>query len=260
MNEEGVRRARMLALPVMPERPAIDRILLLVAYTGYTVEADAVLYGAVNHVLWGDDDLHAAVLVVHHGPKRRTRLMAAAREGDVPRLTRLLHTASGALRGRTNVNGADSEGWTALHWAARQSNVAALQALLAAGAAVEAATNRGCTPLHLAAKKGHVLAVQALLAAGANIEATNNFGRTPLHVAAQSGAGTMAPLLAAGANIQAMALRRGSTMGVRPIACAAAAGNMDALRALKAAGERIDMYELGMLSNGCCPGAETSTD
>jgi len=135
------------ALPVEPVRP-IERVLPLLAYEGYTVEADAVLYGMCNHALWGDDDLHAAVLLVHHGPKRRTRLIAAARAGDVPRLTRLLRTASGALRGRTNVNGADSRGWTALHWAAQQSNVAALEALLAAGAAVGVANNWGFTPLH----------------------------------------------------------------------------------------------------------------
>jgi ankyrin repeat protein len=194
----------MLALPVMPERPAIDRILLLVAYTGYTVEADAVLYGAVNHVLWGDDDLHAAVLVVHHGPKRRTRLMAAAREGDVPRLTRLLRMASGALRGRTNVNGADSEGWTALHWAARQSNVAALETLLAAGAAVEAATTRGETPLNLASQYGETATIEALLAAGAAVEAAMNGGYTPLHWAAQDGqTAALEALLAAGAAVGA---------------------------------------------------------
>jgi hypothetical protein len=79
--------ARMLAspaVPVVPERPAIERVVLLLAYVGFPMEADAALYGMCNHALWGDDDLHAAVLLVHHGPKRRTRLMAAARAGDVP--------------------------------------------------------------------------------------------------------------------------------------------------------------------------------
>jgi hypothetical protein len=146
-------------------RPAIERILLLLAYEGYAVEADAVLYGMRNHALWGDDDLHAAVLGVHHGAGKRTRLMAAARGGDVPRLTRLLRTASGALRGRTNVNGADSDGWTALHWAAREGQTAALEALLAAGAAVGAADNGGFTPLHVALNRGHAAVFIALFAA-----------------------------------------------------------------------------------------------
>jgi hypothetical protein len=78
------------ALPVVPKRPAIERVVLLLAYDGYPMEADAVLYGMCNHALWGDDDLHAAVLLVHHGPQRLTRLMAAARAGDAPSLTRLL--------------------------------------------------------------------------------------------------------------------------------------------------------------------------
>jgi ankyrin repeat protein len=131
------------ALRVVPERPGFERVVPLLAYEGYNVEADSVLYGMCNHALWGDDDLHAAVLLVHHGPKRRTRLMAAARAGDAPRLTRLLRTASGALRGGTNLNGADSVGRTALHWAAWKGQSAAIEVLLAAGAAVGAADTDG---------------------------------------------------------------------------------------------------------------------
>jgi len=144
-----------------------------------------MLYGASNRVMWGDDDLHAAVLVVHHGAGKRTRLMAAAREGDVPRLTRLLRTASGALRGRTNVNGADSKGWTPLHWATKEDQTAALEAHLAAGASVGAATKKGWTPLQLAAEYGQTAAAQALLAAGAAVGAATKKGWTPLHTAAE---------------------------------------------------------------------------
>jgi len=187
------------ALPALPERPAIERVMVLLAYEGYPVEADAVLYGMCNHALWGDDDLHAAVLLVHHGPKRRTRLMAAALAGDVPRLTHLLRTASGALRGRTNVNGADSVGWTALHWAAAKGHTAALEVLLAAGAAVKAITNAGAAPLHLAAQAGQTAAVEALLAAGAAVGAATNAGWTPLHWAARKGdTAAIEVLLAAG--------------------------------------------------------------
>ena len=197
----------MLAPPtlrVVPELPAIERILPLLAYEGYTVDADAVLYGMCNHALWGDDDLHAAVLLVHHGPKRRTRLMAAARAGDVPRLTRLLRTASGALRGRTNVNGADSRFWTALHTAAECGQTAALGALLAAGAAVGAASNLGFTPLHTAAQFGQTAALEALLAAGAAVGTADSWGWTALHRAAQEGhTAALEALLAAGAAVDA---------------------------------------------------------
>jgi len=174
------RPSRMLAppaLPVVPERPAIERVVLLLAYEGYAVEADAVLYGVCNRALWGDD-LHAAVLFVHHGEGKRTRLMAAARAGDVPRLICLLHPASGALRGRSNVNGA------ALVCA---GHTAAIAALLAAGAAVEAASNRGATPLHLAAQYGQSAALGALLAAGAEVDAQRHDGSTPLELAMDRG-------------------------------------------------------------------------
>jgi hypothetical protein len=54
----------MLAPPAHPVeepvRPAIERVVVLLAYEGFAVEADAVLYGICNHALWGDDDLHAA--------------------------------------------------------------------------------------------------------------------------------------------------------------------------------------------------------
>ena len=47
-----------------------------------------------------------------------------------------------------------------------------------------AATGLGCTPLHWAAQAAQPAAVAALLAAGAGIEARDELGRTPLHHAA----------------------------------------------------------------------------
>ncbi len=162
--------------------------------------------GALDECAGG---LHAAVLIVHHGPKRRTRHMAAARAGDVPRLSRLLRTASGALRGRSNVNGSASNGSasngsTPLHWAAWKGRTAAVPVLLAAGAAVGAVTNEGWTPLHLAAQFGHTAALEALLAAGAAVGAATNRGTTLLHVAAWNGhTAALEALLAAGAVVGA---------------------------------------------------------
>src|SRR3990172_7504907 len=76
----------------------------------------------------------------------------------------------------------------ALIAAARDGNLAQVQALLDAGANVNAVDEFGKTPLHGAAARGHVEVVRALrAAAGANVNARDDFGRTPLHEAAERG-------------------------------------------------------------------------
>ena len=64
------------------------------------------------------------------------------------------------------LDAADSQGYTALHWAALKGSAPLVRRLLAAGADREAAAGDQVTPLHLAAKTGHVPTVHALLAAG----------------------------------------------------------------------------------------------
>ena len=56
---------------------------------------------------------------------------------------------------KSDVNVARPDGMTALHWAARRGDVAMAQALIQAGAQVEAPTRIGAyTPLHVAAVAG----------------------------------------------------------------------------------------------------------
>jgi ankyrin repeat protein len=82
------------------------------------------------------------------------------------------------------VDGRDSQGRTALHWAARvRPRVAEIQILLKRGAKVGAVDREGKTPLHLAAADSNVEEARALLNAGANVNATDDHGRTPLHLA-----------------------------------------------------------------------------
>lgn len=69
----------------------------------------------------------------------------------------------------SGLDAADSQGLTALHWAAMAGSTRVLRRLLAAGASREAAAADGMTPLHLAAKAGHVGAVQTLLEAGCSV-------------------------------------------------------------------------------------------
>ena len=81
------------------------------------------------------------------------------------------------------VNAADSNGWTALHAAARHGIVEVVQTLVAAGADVNIATHSGSTPLHLVAicrSSGMEECVQALVAAGSQLDAVDEHGMTAL--------------------------------------------------------------------------------
>jgi ankyrin repeat protein len=89
--------------------------------------------------------------------------------------------------------------YIAEHGAAKAGNVAKVQELLAAGAAVDARGRWYGIPLHGAAREGHADATKLLLTAGAKVDARNNNGSTPLHYAANSAVAKV--LLDAGADV-----------------------------------------------------------
>ena len=60
------------------------------------------------------------------------------------------------LKQRVDVNAAQPDGATALHWAAHWDDVATAELLLRAGAKVNAANDHGVTPLALACENGSV--------------------------------------------------------------------------------------------------------
>ena len=78
---------------------------------------------------------------------------------------------------------------TALHGAAAMGHVDAIEALVGAGAALEAIDKTQRTPLHLAAEDGRAAAVKALVAAGAALTARDEDGRDPLTTATHAGHG-----------------------------------------------------------------------
>ena len=98
-----------------------------------------------------------------------------------------------------------SDGATPLYAAAMcNENPAVVEALLAAGADIDARNSFGATPLHGAAVSNESPAViEALLAAGARLDARTIWGATPLHGAAEnSGRGpAIETLVAAGARL-----------------------------------------------------------
>jgi ankyrin repeat protein len=92
------------------------------------------------------------------------------------------------LKHNANVNEAQGDGMTALHWASYKGDVELARMLLKAGANVNAQTRIGAiTPLFLASKNGSAEMVQVLLASKADANFTNGNGTTALMVAAASG-------------------------------------------------------------------------
>jgi len=131
----------------------------------------------------------------------RPAILDAARNADRESVRALL------LK-KADVNAADPDGTTALHWASYRDDVETADVLIRAGAKVNAATDLGVTPLWNASLNGSEAMVRRLLEAGANPNAALLLGETPLMVAARSGYPAVAErLIAKGANVNAHAAR-----------------------------------------------------
>jgi ankyrin repeat protein len=103
-----------------------------------------------------------------------------------------------------DVNAAQPDGATALHWAAHWDDLATARLLLRSGAQPNAPNDLGVTPLALACENGSAAMVEALLAAGADPNAKLHSGETSLMTASRSGsAGAVKALLARGADMNA---------------------------------------------------------
>jgi ankyrin repeat protein len=72
------------------------------------------------------------------------------------------------LQRKADVNVAQVDGTTALHWAVRLDDIETADLLIAAGANVSAANREGVLPLQLAALNGNATMIDKLLKAGAN--------------------------------------------------------------------------------------------
>jgi ankyrin repeat protein len=131
-----------------------------------------------------------------------------------------------------DVNQAQVDGMTALHWAAHHDDLETAGLLVRAGADVKAANRYGVTPLSLACTNGDAAMVGLLLDAGADPNARLRGGETALMTAARTGRiGPVRALLARGAEVDARE-RRGQTA----LMWAAAEGHADVVDALLRAG------------------------
>jgi ankyrin repeat protein len=138
------------------------------------------------------------------------------------------------LKQGADVNTAQGDGMTALHWAAQKGDVELAKTLLYAGANVKAATRvGGYTPLLIAAKNGNAPMIETLTTGGADANSATMNGTTALMFAAQAGnADAVKALLAHGADVNAKEKVKGETA----IMIAAAYGRADVIRVLTAKG------------------------
>lgn len=96
-----------------------------------------------------------------------------------------------------DVDAADQDGWTPLHYACDRGHVEVAKLLLEEGANVNARDEARRTPLHLAALSGRVEVVQLLLGNGAQRNAKNVAKMTPAEAASAAGFTEVMQLLAA---------------------------------------------------------------
>jgi ankyrin repeat protein len=148
-------------------------------------------------------------------------------------------TVRALLQKGADVNAAQGDGMTALHWAATHGDAELARILIYAGARVEAVTRNGSyTPLHLASRVGSATVVKSLLDAGANVNATTTSGgATPLHLAAAQGSKeTIVALLDKNARVDV----REAAWEQTPLMWAAAYNRVDAVDVLIKRGAELN--------------------
>ena len=193
--------------------------------------------------------LHADNDRVHAGTGTRpseemaSALRRAAAEGRLQMVQRLLDPKGVGV----DVNAADDDGVTALHWAAELGHVSIIRVLLDVdGINVNAATSEGATPLHWAVDSGLRDVVLALLNAPNVLvsPALIENKTTPLHSAAAAGSAELVgDLIASGATINA-----GDVYGDTPLHAAVTSGSGPCVRLLLLAGARVDIPGAGALT------------
>jgi ankyrin repeat protein len=134
------------------------------------------------------------------------------------------------LKDGADVNSAQADGMTALHWAAQKGDVELAKVLLYASANVRATTRiGGYTPLLIASKNGDASMIKTLLDGGADANNATVNGTTALMLAAAAGkADAVSALLDKGANVDAKENVKGETA----LTFAATDGRIDVVKVL----------------------------
>jgi len=139
------------------------------------------------------------------GAAGKSDLADAAQKGDRAAVQKLIQQKS-------DVNAAQVDGATALHWAVYKQDGEMVDLLVRAGANVKVANRTGVTPLEMAAMYGNAAILDKLIKAGADAKQKGPNGETMVMFAARSGnPQSIKVLLEAGADVNARETIRGTT-------------------------------------------------
>lgn len=100
-----------------------------------------------------------------------------------------------SLSALADIESTDTDGWTALIFAACHGRESCLALLIASGADLEAKDSQGWTSFMLACVNGHRACLGLLVAAGANVDAKDNDGQTAAMLASRYGHPGIAALI-----------------------------------------------------------------
>jgi ankyrin repeat protein len=151
------------------------------------------------------------------------------------------------LQDGADVNAGQSDGATALHWAAYHGDAQLAGFLLEAGANIAVANRNGSTPMWLAANQGDAAVLETLLDSGADANEQLPLGRRPLMLAARSGVlAAVRVLLEHGADPNASEEARGTTALMQ----AADQGHADVMALLIARGADVAALSTPVFRDG----------
>jgi ankyrin repeat protein/beta-lactamase regulating signal transducer with metallopeptidase domain/Tol biopolymer transport system component len=179
------------------------------------------------HVALKEDHKELLDLLIAKGAKLSC-IQLSAYQGDLAKVRSFVKQG-------TKVDTMDSDGATALHYAAMRGNKDMVEFLLSGDANVNAKDKHyGFIPLHRAAAAGHRDLVELFIAKGADVNAKDNWAWTPLHYACQKNhKDTVALLLARGADLNA-----GEEEGETPLGVAKERGHSEIVELLRKHGAK----------------------